>query len=146
MVRFMTNPFNSGPNAPERNPPIEPENFQPSRFVISAITLGSTTTVTTEEDHNYIIGQLVRTLIPPTYGTRQLNEQTSYVISIPADDQVVLNINSIAYDTFISSPTYGPTEPQIVAVGDVSSGIISSTGSSIPSTSIPGAFINISPQ
>lgn len=138
-----------GPVPPYSNPPIEPQFFQPSRFVISAISLGSTTIITTAVNQNYVIAQLVRLLIPSKYGCRGLNEQTGYVISIPAPNQVELDINSNGIDPFISSPTFLPfqsqTPPQIVAVGDNNSGIISSTGRVTPTNNIPGSFINISP-
>lgn len=125
------------------NVPIEPQFYEPSRFVISAITLGVTTTVTTTEDHNYVIGQLVRLIIPPTYGTRQLNERQGYVISIPADDEVVLDINSQGMDAFISS--LATTKAQILAIGDINSGSVNSSGRTNNITYPLGSFINISP-
>jgi hypothetical protein len=135
----------SGPVPPYSNPPIEPQFYQPRRFEISAVTLGVTTTVTTIDDMDYVIGQLVKLLIPPFYGCRQLNEQEGYVISIPAPNQVVVEINSSQnVDPFVSANIGTP--PQIIAVGDINSGIISSTGRNIPTTNIPGSFINISPN
>jgi hypothetical protein len=145
----MSNTVISFPVPPYSNPPIEPQNFQPSQFVITAISFGVNTTVTTSVNHNYVVGQLTRLLIPSKYGSQILNEQIGYVISIPAANQVVLTINSTNSDPFISSPTFLPfqskTLPQIVAVGDINSGIISSTGRILPTTNIPGSFINISP-
>lgn len=136
-----------GPPTPAyNNLPINAQNYKPSRFEISAISLGETTLVTTSVSHNYVIGQLVRLLIQPTYGSYQLNEVSGYVISVPSATQVTLNIDSTNVNPFIASPTYGPTPPQIVAVGDINSGVISSTGRSIPTTAIPGSFQNISPQ
>lgn len=126
------------------NVPIEPQFYQPSRFVITAITLGQTTTITTSVDHNYVIGQLVRLIIPPPYGTRQLNERQGYVISIPSPTQVVLNIASIGMDAFISSSF--PTQAQIIAIGDIGNGDINTNGRTQNITYIPGSFINISPQ
>lgn len=135
-------PIITYPTPPYQNPPIEPQFYQPSVFFISAITLGETTTVTTTINNNYVIGQECRLLIPNGYGSRGLNEQTGLVISIPASNQVVLNINSIGVDSFINAGL--PTRAQIVAVGDINNGIISSTGRVLPTTNIPGAFINIS--
>lgn len=147
---MTTNTVISFPIPPYSNVAIESQNYQPSQFIITAITLGSTTTVTTSIDQNYVIGQLVRLLIPSKFGSRGLNEQTGFVIEIPASDQVTININSNGVDAFIASPTFLPfesqTPPQIVAIGDINSGIISSTGRNIPSTNIPGSFINISPS
>jgi hypothetical protein len=141
----MTNPFNSGPIAPERNPPINPQYYQPSQFEISAISLVSTTIVTTTINNNYVIGQTVRLLIPATYGSIQLNEQQGQVIDIPSPNQVTINVNSTNVDAFVASPTYGPTKPQILAIGDVNSGQINASGRAVTGTFIPGSFIDISP-
>lgn len=134
-----------GPTPPETNPTIQPQDYAPSLFEVTNITLGRQTTVTMAENHNYVIGQLVRLLVPLTYGTYQLNEQTGYVISLPSVTQVLLDIDTaLNYNAFISHPSYGPTPPSINAVGDINTGIISSTGSNISSTNIPGSYINIS--
>lgn len=133
-----------GPVPPENNPPINPQYFQPSLFYISAISTGLSTTVTTTVNHNYVIGQLVRLLIPQMYGAQQLNGQEAYVTGIPAADQVVLQLNSTKTNAFISNPSYGPTPPQIAAVGDVNSGSINEVPS-MSATFIPGSFENISP-
>jgi len=123
---------------------INAQFYQPSEFVISAVTLGVTTTVTTTANNNYVIGQLVRLNIPPQFGCRQLNHKVGYVLNIPTANQVQLSINSSQnVDQFVSSSA--TTKPQMVPVGDVNNGIISSSGRSIPSTNVPGAFINISP-
>lgn len=143
----------SGPIAPQRNPNIHPEWYEPTRFAISAITKGPTTTVTMTPwviqgatiEPNYVIGQLVRFNIPRPYGIRQINEQTGYVLSIPSSTQVVVGINSSSFDSFIPSPTLTTQSPQIVAVGDVNTGSVNSSGRVNLSTYVPGAFIDISP-
>lgn len=133
-----------GPIPPYSNPPIQPEFYKPHSFVISNVSLGRTTTVTTVLDMDYVIGQLVRLLIPPTFGCRQLNEQTGYVISIPADNQVVIDIDSSQnVDPYTSSSA--TTKPQIVPVGDINMGA-TNFGRLQNITYIPGSFINISPQ
>jgi hypothetical protein len=133
----------SYPIPPYSNLPINAQYYEPSRFVISAITLGSTTTITTTINNNYVIGQLVRLIIPPSFGTRQLNEQEGYVLSIPSANQVVLDIYSVGFDPFINS--LATTQAQILAIGDIGNGTINSSGRSQTGTFIPGAFINISP-
>ena len=138
-------PLIVGPIAPESNPPINPQYYQPSVFNISAISLGPTTTVTTTVNHNYVVGQLVRLLISQLYGAFQLNEQSAYVISIPAANQVVLNLDSTKSNVFVANPSSGSTQPQIVAVGDVNTGQINANGPSQVTTYIPGSFIDISP-
>lgn len=133
----------SGPVPAYSNVAVNPQYYAPRQFFISAITLGQTTLVTTSADHNYVIGQLTRLIIPQFNHTRQLNEQLGMVISIPNTNQVVLAINSVGYDPFVTS-TY-PTQPQILAIGDINSGDINSSGNVNEGTFIPGSFINISP-
>lgn len=135
-------PVISYPIPPYSNPDINTTFYQPQRFIISAITLGQTTTVTTSVDHDFVIGQLVRLIIPIGYGSRQLNEQQAYVISIPADDQVELKLNSYQADAFIAAGL--SNDPQIMAIGDINSGDIGTSGRTDVPTSIPGSFINIS--
>lgn len=138
----------SGPIAPFSNPPIEPQYFQPWKFDIIAIALGITTTITMTipviTNLNYVIGQLVRLIIPVQFGCRQLNEQTGYVIAVNPPNQVTLDINSAGGDPFILATAR--TQAQILAIGDNNSGVISSTGRNIPLVTIPGSFINISPN
>lgn len=126
-----------------QNLPINAQYYQPSRFVISAVTLGPTTVVTTTVNHNYVIGQQVRLIIPPTYGCRQLNERQGSVISIPAANQVEINIYSLGIDAFISSSA--TTKAQILAIGDVNTGPKNTSGRKNQITYIPGSNINISP-
>lgn len=142
----------SYPIPPYSNVPIQAQYFQPSRFVISAVSLGINTTFTTTANLNYVIGQQVRILIPSSFGCTQLNETQGYVLSIPSANQVVVSINSsVNVDPFIASSITSPSSPQILAIGDINSGYTSSTGRSVPTingntnTQIPGSFINISP-
>ncbi len=130
-----------------QNLPIEPQFYQPSRFVISNITLGSTTLITTSVDHNYVIGQEIRLLIPAIFGSFQLNEVTGTVLSIPTSTQVQVSIDSSRnVDPFFASSATYPSVAQIVAVGDFNNGQINSNGRIQNITYINGSFINISPQ
>jgi hypothetical protein len=99
---------------------------------------------------NYVIGQLVRLIVPSKYGTYQLNEQSGIVISLPASNQVEININSKNYNAFVANPTIYPfqskTPPQIMAIGDFNSGVINNLGNMMTGTAIPGSFQNISPN
>ena len=140
-----------GPQAPQRNPLIEPEWFQPSRFPITAISYGVTTIVTTGTafgvSNNYVVGQLIRFDIPSFYGATQLNKQDGYVISIPGANQIEVDINtSINYDPFIPTPPYSTTPPSVIAIGDINSGAINASGRINNGTSPLGTFINISPS
>jgi len=125
------------------NIPIVAENYQPSRFLISNVTLGQTTIVETTEDNNYVIGQLVRLFIPNGYGCVQLSGKTGYIISFPASNQAEITIDSSQnVNQFIAASE--DNLPAITAVGDGNSGAINSSGRINLGTTIPGAFINIS--
>lgn len=125
------------------NVPIHSEFYQPSRFIISAVTLGQTTTVTTSVDHNYVVGQTVRLIIPPSFGCRQLNEEEGYVLSVPSSTQIILSINSsINVDQYIASSA--STVAQTLGIGDINTGQ-TNTGRTNNITYINGSFINISP-
>ncbi len=147
-------PVISGPIAPYSNLPITPQYYQPSQFEITAITFGVTTTVTMANGTNnvapnYVIGQEVRLVIPPKYGSRKLNGKHGLVISLPSATQVEIDINSEGTDPFISNPTFLPnqsqTPAQILAIGDISTGQLNVSGRINLGLTIPGAFENISP-
>lgn len=134
-----------GPIAYLNNFPIHEEYYEPRMFFIEDITLGQTTTVTTTEDHDYVIAQQCRLIIPQANGCRQLNERQGTVIQIPAPNQVVLNIDSSKnVDQFQTSTA--PTQPQILPIGDYNEGAINSQGRINNITFIPGSFINVSPR
>lgn len=120
----------SFPTPAYSNVPIEPQFYQPSRFVISGITRGINTLVTTSVDHNYVIGQVIRLIIAPVYGSYQLNESQGYVISIPTSNSVVVSINSVNASPFISNP-YTAT---ITGATNASSCILTANNSFGPNT------------
>ena len=138
-----------------QNVPITPQFYQPSQFEITGITLGQTTIVTmangtNDVDPNYVVGQQVRLIIPPKYGSRSLNGQSGYVLSLPTTNSVEIGINSVGTDPFIPSPTFLPfqsqTPAQIVAIGDVNNGQLNNFINMTTGTFIPGSFQNISPE
>lgn len=127
------------------NVPIDPDAFIPSQYVISAITLGNPTTITTAINHNYVVGQQVRLLIPPSFGSIQLNQQIGYVLAISNPNQVQVSINSNNANAFIASPSTIQSA-QIVAIGDINEGQTNTNGLSNQNLFIPGSFQNISPN
>ena len=138
----------TGPIPAFSNPTPNPQYFQPWKFNISAITLGVTTLVTlvipSITTLNMSLGQLVRFIIPPSFGTRQLNEMSGYVIGLTLPNQVTVNINSIGFDPYIASSATTPA--QLLSIGDINSGAINANGPKSLETFIEGSFINISPN
>jgi hypothetical protein len=134
-----------GPIPAYQNVPINPQWYLPSQFFISGVSLGPTTIVTTTADVNYVIGNLCRLIIPQSFGCRELNEIIGLVLSLPAPNQVELAIDSSQnVSAFIASSA--KTQPQILAIGDLNSGAINTTGIQNQTTYIPGSFIDISPS
>lgn len=138
----------TGPIPLYNNPNPNPQFYQPWKFNISAITQGRTTVVTlvipSTITLNIVLGQLVRFIIPPTYGIRQLNERQGYVILVTNPNQLTIDIDSRFFDPYISSSQ--PTPAQLLPVGDVNTGAINNNGSQSIQTFINGSFINIGPN
>jgi len=134
-----------GPVPAYSNVPINAQYYQPRRYVISAITLGQTTLVQTTNNHDYSIGQLVRLIIPPSFGCRQLNESQGYVLSIPSSNEMILSIDSLRnVDPYVSSAA--TTKSQTLGIGDINSGPINNSGRVNNTTYIEGSFLDISPN
>tara|TARA_R110002126_G_scaffold251039_1_gene393880 strand:+ start:29 stop:466 length:438 start_codon:yes stop_codon:yes gene_type:complete len=130
-----------------QNVEIHAEYYIPQRYVIDDITLGQTTTVITDGNHDYVVGQQIRFLIPANFGSYQLNNVKGIVVSVPSADQLVIDIDSsINVDPFLTSASVTTASPQIIAIGDVNTGAINNQGRTNNKTFIPGSFINISPQ
>lgn len=136
-------PVISGPVALYNNLPIRADFYQPRRFDIQSITLGQTTIVTTILDMDYVVGQLVRLLIPFGYGSTQLNQVKGYVIALLSSNSVEIDIDSSKNVNIYVNGGYSQ-RPQIVPVGDIANGAVNLTNKTMQ-TYIPGSFINISP-
>lgn len=116
---------------------LYPYIYFPGVSFISAITLGTTTTIDTTHAHNLQVGQEVAFRIPSLWGTVELNSLPNtltpgapvygYVTAVTDYNTVVVNINSSAMTPFATNLTFaqsvsGLTFPQMVAVGDVNTG------------------------
>lgn len=129
-----------------------PYLYEPGLNIISAITLGTTTTVVTTAAHCMVVGQEVAFRIPvvngaPTaWGPTQLNSLPNgvtpgspvygYVVSVTDANTVVVNINSTGFTAFNSNVPFtstvgGLTPPQLVAVGDVNTGGVQISAGSV---------------
>lgn len=115
---------------------LYPFIYFPGDTVISAITLGTTTTIDTASAHNFRVGQEVAFRIPAQYGTVELNSLPNnltpgapaygYVVSVTDYNTFVVNIDSSSYTAFANNVavanSIGLSFPQVVAVGDVNTG------------------------
>ncbi len=132
---------------------LYPWIYAPQDNFVSAVTVGSTTTVVTTMYHNFEVGQEIAFRIPSQYGITQLNSLPNVlipgspaygvVVSITDNWTFVCNINSSAFTAYTANvpvaQVNGLSFPQVLSVGDFNSGgnLISSTSSLYPPPSFP---------
>ena len=147
---------------------LYPFLYSPGVSVVTAVTTGSTTVVSTTAPHNLVVGQEVAFRVPAAWGITQLNSLPNsvipgspmygYVTIVNSSTQVTVNINSSAYTAYTSniavSSVPGLTPMQLLSVGDVNTGgVVYSGGALYPSPvvngvstingpAISGAFVN----
>jgi hypothetical protein len=130
---------------------LYPYLYFPGESIISTIasttTNGiNTTTITTTNAHNMVVGQEVAFRIPTAWAETQLNSLPNlmipgspmygYVVAVTDYQTLVINIDSSSFTAFNSnqpvSAVNGLTYPQIVAVGDINTGGVQiSSGSNL---------------
>lgn len=151
---------------------LYPFLYAPGVSFISAITTGSTTTISTTAPHNLVVGNEVAFRIPSAWGTTQLNSLPNnvvpgspiygFVTSVTNSRTVVVSINSTGFTAFNSniavSSVPGLSLPQMVAVGDVNTGGVAYSGgalypppvvngaNTINGPAISGSFVNNTSQ
>ena len=115
---------------------LYPDLYVPYGCVITAISTGATTTITTAVNHGFVVGQEVFFVIPQVsttaWGTTQLDTlsyntanvvpQQAYVTAVPAANQITVNVNSTGFTAFAyptsAQAALGMTFPQVLAIGD----------------------------
>lgn len=115
---------------------LYPFLYFPGWNVITAITTGTTTTISTAWQHQYKVGQTVGFRIPNVWGTTQLNELPNvlipgqpiygYVVSVTDTQNFVVSLNSVGYTAFVPNQPFAGTPgrsfAQVLAIGDVNTG------------------------
>lgn len=152
---------------------LYPFLYAPGVSFVEAITTGTTTTVVTTAQNNFVVGQEIAFRIPTAWGTYQLNSLPNsvtpgspiygYVVSVTNTTTFVCSIDSTGFTAFNTNQTVasvpGLEFPQVVAVGDVNTGGVQiSAGSAlypppvvngantINGPAIQGAFVNNTSQ
>lgn len=133
---------------------LYPFLYMPQDNIVSAVTVGSTTTVVTTMYHNFEVGQEIAFRVPNFWGMTQLNSLPNlvipgspvygYVASVTDNWTFVCNINSNAFTAFTVNGTMtastlsGLTYAQTLAVGDLNTGGNAYTGTTLyPSPQFP---------
>lgn len=147
---------------------LYPFLYAPGVAFVTAVTTGTTTTVTTSAPHNFVVGQEIGFRIPSAWGTTQLNELPNniipgspiygFVTSVSSSTQFVCSINSTGFTAFTTNiavtSTPGLSFPVVNAIGDVNTGGVAYSGgafypspvvngaSTINGPAISGAYVN----
>jgi hypothetical protein len=115
---------------------LYPALYAPGQAIITAVTLGTTTTIQTTAPANVVVGSEVAFRVPLTWGPFQLNSLPDvlipgspiygYVVSVTNSTTFVVNINSVGYTAFNPNQTFagfvGRTFAQVAPAGDVNTG------------------------
>lgn len=136
---------------------LYPFLYAPEDNVVTAVTTGSTTTITTSMYSNFEVGQEIAFRVPSFWGPTGLNSLPNliipgspiygYVVSVTDNWTFVCNINSSAFTSFSNNGTMtaatlpGLNYMQVVPVGDVNTGgnLITSTSPLYPSPQFPAS-------
>lgn len=115
---------------------------------VTAVTQDFPCLVTTSVAHGFVVGNSVQFSIPQQWGMRQLNGLKGFVLSIPQDNQIIVDIDTRTFDPFVtpSPPPLVVIDPaQVSGIGDENYGKLSPGGiPQLPNT-VQGAFLNTPP-
>ncbi len=109
---------------------IEDPTFQPAMRLITALTLAENASVTTSFDHDYLVGLVVRLLVPSEFGMIQVNQEVGTIIDVPTATSFIIDIDTRGFDTFIvpaPEPWYINDFPSVIPVGEVNSSLSQAT-------------------
>ena len=112
---------------------LESPTYQPAMRIINALTLAENATVTTSFDHDYLVGLIVRLLIPSEFGMIQANNLVGTIISVPGSGSFVVDIDTRGFDAFVLAssavplPWYINDYATVVPVGEVNSSLEQAT-------------------
>jgi hypothetical protein len=106
--------------------------YYPVARLITDITNAQEAVVTFSEDHGYLVGQVLGFRVGTDWGMYQINQLHGQVTSIPSTTQVVVDIDSSTWDSFVTPASTSQANPMAVPT---SSGFIQESG-------IVGANIN----
>lgn len=98
------------------------------------------TSPTTAFNNDYLVGTIVRLVVPAGYGMQQANGQTATILFTStnlqslASDQIIIDLDTGSYDTF-SVPQSYPSDyqyAQVIPIGEVSATLAAATQNVLP--------------
>lgn len=87
------------------NPYLAPQIVTPYNLNILNMTNSCPMIITVEQSNTYVVGQLVHTTIPETYGMQQANDLTLQIMAIDGLDLTV-ELDSSQFDAFTLPSDY----------------------------------------
>lgn len=122
-------------------PVLYQDKFYPRTRYISAITLGTTTTIKMTVAHDFAVDDLVRLVVPQQFGTKELNSLAVKVTAITTGT-ITVDYDSTGFTAFtfpltgVSIPQYAQVVPMSPAVqNDGEIGIVLQAGTGAPAGS-----------
>lgn len=103
--------------------------YKPVRREITNITNALQGEVTTSQNHEYETGDIVRIIIPIGWGITALNDKVA-TITVTGDTTFTLDINTSAFDSFVTPPDPSPeveSVAQVIPIGEVASKLTQAT-------------------
>jgi len=104
--------------------------FQPAMRVITAITQALQAQVTTNIDHDYIDGLIVRILVPSGYGMPQINNMQGTII-VNGTDTFLIDIDSTFFQAF-TIPIVVTNYAQVIPIGEINDFLKGATVNVLP--------------
>ena len=134
-----------------------PDLYIPETCVITNITQANPCVITTNVNHNFVVGQEVGFVVPSAWGMTQLDSyqtlqanngipQQAYVTAVTANTLTV-NINSTGYTAFAyptsATAALGLTFPQVYPIGDQNTGYSLNSSGQVPYLGVTNGIIGI---
>lgn len=115
--------------------------FEPVKVGIKDVTRAIRALVTTVIPHTFVIGLLVRFVVPTPYGINQMNGEKGYVISVPTNNTFLVSLDTRLYDPF-NPVGISAQNPIILPIGGINTGITGTPPFTQEEVGIPGQFRN----
>lgn len=123
--------------------------YYPRRRYITAITQATQAVVTLSVTHGYIVGQLIRMVVPAAYGMIQMDGLQATIVAINTNtssgNTITLNINSSAFTAFVFPLTAAsPFSPALtVPMGEDTADALSQGADILSDATVNTAFIGM---
>jgi len=89
-------------------------DFIPKRRLLLSVTNAQTPTLTTSEDHEYNVGDIIRINVPLSYGI-QIQYEVATILSIPSSTTMVVDFDTSRLNAFVV-PAAPYTPAQVVPI------------------------------